>query len=74
MHVAGSYRKVMASPRHMRWEWLDRYSLRLRFTLEPSCYATVLLGELTGGGVASLAPDQSDVNDDDDVDDAAQLD
>ena len=72
MHVAGSYRKMVACPRHMTWEWFDSRTLRLHFTLEPSCYATMLLGELTGGGVATHTTDQSDV--DDAIEENVQLD
>eukprot|EP00731_Ephydatia_muelleri_P015222 Em0008g942a len=72
MHVAGSYRKMVVCPRHMTWEWFDSRTLRLHFTLEPSCYATMLLGELTGGGVATHTTDQSDV--DDAIEENVQLD
>lgn len=72
MHIAGSYRKMVACPRHMTWEWLDGRSLRLHFTLNPSCYATMLLGELSGGGVATHTVDQSDV--DEEAEDNSQSD
>lgn len=60
--TAGSYRKIMASPRRMMWEWLDGRTLRLHFTLEPSCYATVLLGELSGGGVVGPMQSHSEIH------------